>query len=118
MSRAAILDVAGRLLPGKFLQRYVVEDVTYLLLHIDPDRMYIAGCVTGAFPLVDDAPVGDDRTFYRLDHFKQRDLVCWTAENEPSAGAAIRFDQTDFAELLEDLRQEGRRDINGGCDVA
>src|SRR6185369_7635346 len=96
----------------------VVQYAPHLLPHINPDRMDIAGCVSWTFPVVDNTPVGDDRTFDRLDHFKQRDLVRRTAENESSAGAAVRFDQTDFAELLEYFCKKCRGDIYGCSDVA
>jgi hypothetical protein len=69
--------------------------------------MHITGSVTRAFSRVDNTAVGYNRTFYRFNYFKKRNLVWSSAENESPTGTAIGFDQADFAELLEYFGQKG-----------
>jgi hypothetical protein len=102
---------------GQILQCNLAENIAYLRLYINPDRVHIAGSVSGAVSLVDDASVGDNRALNCFNYFQKGYFIGCPTEYEAPAGAAIRFDETDFTELLEYFGQKGGRHIYCGSNI-
>jgi hypothetical protein len=99
-------------------QGNLAKDFPDLRLHVYPDRMDVAGRITGAIPFADNAPVRYDWSFNRFYDLKQCYLVSRSAQDETSTRSAIRFYESDFAELLENFSQEGRGNVDCCCYVA